>query len=246
MIEYWLEQWEELRGRIRAVRFDIQNCKEAKNVDEATGIAGLTGALPKIGGFRIRPKDASDLLAPPANLAEWAREAVRTEVPSSAPPLKVASASVKFPERDGQRLLARTLLTLPRDAGFQPVEEQGLAPSVRLVVEGVVEQEGKPFEEFRMRFILPLKEGEESFVLPVDRLLRPKTNYVVRLRIRDEGSGAEAKIARGFQVPTELMNPLRQIQYKESDFDSAWLQSIAAAIARSRTHTRAQARTRRR
>ena len=26
------------------------------------------------------------------------------------------------------------------------------------------------------------------------------------------------------------MNPLRQIQYKESDFDSAWLQSIAPVV----------------
>ncbi|HEV2844421.1 MAG TPA: VWA domain-containing protein [Thermoanaerobaculia bacterium] len=201
-IEYWLEQWEELRGRIRAVRFDIQNCKEAKKVDEATGIPGLTGALPG-GGERLRPKDASDLLEPPSDLARWAGEAVKTEVPASAPPLKIASASFKFPERDGQRLVARALLTLPQDAGFQPVEEQGQAPSVRVVVEGLVEQDGKPFEEFRMRFILPRHKGEEPIVLPLDRLLRPKTNYVVRLRIRDEGSGAEARIARGFRVPAE-------------------------------------------
>ena len=30
-----------------------------------------------------------------------------------------------------------------------------------------------------------------------------------------------------FEVPTELMNPLRRIHFKESDFDSAWLQSMA-------------------
>jgi type IV pilus assembly protein PilM len=30
-----------------------------------------------------------------------------------------------------------------------------------------------------------------------------------------------------FEVTTELMNPLRRVHYKESDFDSAWLQSIA-------------------
>ena len=30
-----------------------------------------------------------------------------------------------------------------------------------------------------------------------------------------------------FEVPTELMNPLRRIKYKESDFDAGWLQSIA-------------------
>ncbi|HYX26543.1 MAG TPA: type IV pilus assembly protein PilM [Thermoanaerobaculia bacterium] len=34
-----------------------------------------------------------------------------------------------------------------------------------------------------------------------------------------------------FQVPTELMNPLRRIQYKEGDFDGPWLQSIAPMMA---------------
>ncbi len=34
-----------------------------------------------------------------------------------------------------------------------------------------------------------------------------------------------------FGVPTELMNPLRRVQYKESDFDSEWLQSIAPRLA---------------
>ena len=201
-MQYWLQQWEELRGRIRAVRFDIQNCKEAKKVDEATGVPGLTGALSNNGGFRVRPKDASDLLAPPANLAEWAREAALTEIPPSAPPLKIASALVRFPDRQGQRLVARTLLTIAPDSGFKPVDVEG-GPSVRLVVEGLIEQEGEAFEEFRMRFVVPYTRTTDSVVLPVDRLLRPKTNYVVRLRIKDEGSGAEARVARGFRVPME-------------------------------------------
>ena len=34
-----------------------------------------------------------------------------------------------------------------------------------------------------------------------------------------------------FGVPTELMNPLRRVHYKESDFDGAWLQSIAPRLA---------------
>jgi VWFA-related protein len=200
-IEYWLEQWEELRGRIRAVRFDIQNCKEATKVDLVTGVPGLTGALPGVGSYRIRPKDASDLVAPPADLGQWAREAARTEVPAGAPSLKIAAADLKFPSREGQRLVARALLTVPPDAGFKPVQDT--APSVRLVVEGLVEQDGKPFEEFRTRFVLPVPKGQEPLVLAVDRLLRPKSNYVFRLRIKDEGSGAEAKLARGFRVPME-------------------------------------------
>ena len=34
-----------------------------------------------------------------------------------------------------------------------------------------------------------------------------------------------------FEVPTELMNPLRRIHFKESDFDGTWLQSIAPMMA---------------
>jgi type IV pilus assembly protein PilM len=34
-----------------------------------------------------------------------------------------------------------------------------------------------------------------------------------------------------FEVAVELMNPLRRIHYKESDFDSAWLQTIAPMMA---------------
>ena len=34
-----------------------------------------------------------------------------------------------------------------------------------------------------------------------------------------------------FGVPTELMNPLSRVSFKESDFDSQWLQSIAPMLA---------------
>jgi type IV pilus assembly protein PilM len=34
-----------------------------------------------------------------------------------------------------------------------------------------------------------------------------------------------------FEVPTELMNPLRQIHFKESDFNGDWLRSIAPMMA---------------
>ena len=34
-----------------------------------------------------------------------------------------------------------------------------------------------------------------------------------------------------FEVTTELMNPLRRVHYKESDFDSGWLQSIAPMMS---------------
>src|SRR4029077_1669549 len=34
-----------------------------------------------------------------------------------------------------------------------------------------------------------------------------------------------------FEVPTELMNPLRKIHFKESDFNGDWLRSIAPMMA---------------
>ena len=199
-MEYWLEQWEEMQGKVfLAVRFDLQNCKEAKNVDEATGVPGLTGA--HSGKGRIRPKDASALLAPPADLAAWAKEAAATELPPLAPELKIASAEVRFPAQDGQRIVSRTLIKLAPDAGFQVPKDD--KPAVHLTVEGLVEQEGKPFDDFRMRFQLPVPKAGEPLILAIDRPLRPKEPFVMRLKVRDDTSGAEARIFRGFLVPAE-------------------------------------------
>jgi VWFA-related protein len=200
LMEYWLQQWEELRGRIRAVRFDLQNCKEARQVDEATGVPGLTGALAGKGS-RIRPKDASGFLAPPADLARWAEEAAAMELPPLAPDLKVTLAEMRFPGREGQRIVTRALVSLPSDAGFQV--SGGEKPAVRLIVEGLLEQEGQPFESFRLRFQLPPPQPGEPLVLAIDRSLRPKEIFVMRLRIHDEESRAEARIFRGFRVPID-------------------------------------------
>lgn len=200
LMEYWLEQWEELRGRIRAVRFDLQNCKEAKQVDEATGVPGLTGALEHKGN-RVRPKDNAPLLLPPSDLARWSREAAATQLPPLAPELKVAAVQAQFPEKQGQRVVARVLVGLPADAGFTPTEDP--KPLIKLVVEGLVEQEGEPLQDFRMRFQVPPPQKGEPVMLAIDQALRPKASYVMRLKIRDETSGAEAWISRGFQVPLE-------------------------------------------
>jgi Ca-activated chloride channel homolog len=202
MMEYWLEQWEEQHGKsFLAVRFDLQNCKEAKNVDEATGVPGLTGAHAGR-GVRVQPKDAAKFLAPPADLARWAREAAATELPGAVPPeLKLGAVELHFPDRQGERVVTRALVTLPADAGFKPTEEA--KPGLRLVVAGLVEQEDKTFEDFRVRFQLPVPKPGEPVVLAVDRPLRPKANYVMRLKVHDDVSGAETTISRGFRVPLQ-------------------------------------------
>ena len=200
MMEYWLQQWEELRRDISAVRFDLQNCKEARKVDDATGVAGLTGATSGR-SLRIRPKDNSSFLAAPKDLAAWARVAAATEAPAPPAALKIASADLHFPDRDGQRVVTRALVQLPPDAGYKLSADK--TPMVRLTVSGLVEADGKSFEEFRMRFQQPAPKPGEPVVLAIDRGLRPKQSFVMRLKIQDDVSGAEAQLARGFRVPAE-------------------------------------------
>jgi len=194
-MEYWLEQWEELLGRIRAVRFDLQNCKEARDVDRATGVPGLTGVRAR----NIRPIDASAYLNPPKDLAVWAKKAAVTEVPDPPAPLRFTSVDVRFPATDGQRIVARTLLTLDETAGYElPTEGK---PEIKLAVDGILEQDGKPFDEFRMRFHLPEPQPGGSAVLAIDRPLRPKSTFLLRLKVKDEVSGAETRLVRRIQVP---------------------------------------------
>jgi Ca-activated chloride channel family protein len=198
-MEYWLQQWEELHGKIGAERFDLQVCKEARKVDEATGVPGLTGVGSRRANFH--PRDNSAFLAPPRELADWARVAAETPVPKESAELKIASVDLHFPDRDGQRILTRALVQLPANAGFKLSADA--KPSTRLIVEGMVEQEAKAFEDFRMRFQLPAGKPGEPVVLAIDRPLRPQQNYVLRLKVRDEVGGAETWISRGFRVPVD-------------------------------------------
>ena len=223
-MEYWLEQWEELRSRYQARRFDLQNCEEAKDVDEATGVQGLTGALASKGVAWIKPKDASGFLAPPrdaAALAAWARAAAATQIPNEPPKLDVASLELFFPERDQQRMVARAYVGV-KSAGLKPSPEG--RKDLRVVVDGLLETDGRPFEDFRMRFeITPPAEASDVVALAVDRPLRPGTSWVMRLKVKDEVSGAETTLARSFRVP-------------ETPTGDAPLASLqGAALARGRT-----------
>jgi VWFA-related protein len=199
LMEYYMEQWEELPSYVSAVRFDLQNCKEAKHLDEATGIPGMTGAMEARGRHWIHPKDASGFLAPPKNLARWATEAANTELPSLSPRLRIGAVEMHFPDRDGQRIVARTVVSLPVD-GIKLASEK---PEVHLVVEGMIEQDGAPFDNFRMRFQLPAPKKGEPLVLAIDRPLRPEAVFTERLKVKDELGGSEAWLSRGFRMPKE-------------------------------------------
>lgn len=201
IMEYWMLQWEELRGRFYIQRIDLQNCKETLEVDEATGIRGVTGAMENVKLAWIKPRDASAFLAPPKDLAAWARAAAATEVPEPPPALEISSLDFRFPDMAKQRMTVRSYLAVP-PGGLKPqVAEEGKKPEVILTVDGMLESEGKPFEEFRLRFRLPVPEPGVPVSLVSEQQLRPGGSFVMRLRVKDEGSGAEARITRAFRVP---------------------------------------------
>ena len=200
-MEYWLEQWEELRGYISGARFDLQVCEEAaKKIDRATGVPGLTGAHSSGSGFTIKPIDNGSYLATPKDLAAWAVAAAATKAPPVPNPLEVSDFELHFPELQGQRMRVRALVQVPTK-GLQTMDDGGKAVYA-LNIQGVVEENGKPFEELRVRFRLPVPQNNEPLVLAVDRSLRLEKSFVLRLVVKDETSGSEVRLARGFLVPT--------------------------------------------
>ncbi|MFQ5349212.1 MAG: VWA domain-containing protein [Thermoanaerobaculia bacterium] len=196
---YWLQQWEELRGLIRAKRFDKQACPDTFEVDEATGIDGLRGYR------RHRPSNEQlgAVLGPPADLAAWTARAMLTPLPEGPLDLVVDKVEVLYPDRRGQRILTRVLVTMPQDVAFVTAEDLD-PPEVQVGVDGVVELHGKVFDQFRLRFKLP-PERTAPVALQVERTLRPGDPFVLHLRLRDEIGGAEAYLSLALDVPTEPM-----------------------------------------
>ena len=194
---YWLAQWEELRGRIRARRFDLQACPDTPEVDTATGIAGLRGYR------KSRPSNdqLEAVLAAPADLASWTEKALLTPLGEGPLDLEVENVEVFFPERKGQRIVTRIRVTMPEDVAFVAADDIE-PPEVQVGVDGVIELHGKVFERFRLRFKLP-PERTAPVALQVDRSLRPGDPFVVHLRLRDEVGGAEAYLSMALDVPTE-------------------------------------------
>lgn len=204
----WLEDWERLgRG---GTRIDRRFCKEGvPQVDRATGIDGLKGLPILTASFSsseepqmvrwVRPRDRASFLAGPKDLAAWARMAALTPLPAPKPSLQVDPIQVDFPRWQGQRLVARALVTLPAEGLHATAVEEG-EPRVRLTVDGVVEHDGRVFEDFRMRYqFAPPGKGEAATLL-LERPLRPGQGFLLRLRLTDEG-GAEGFAARGFRMP---------------------------------------------
>ena len=217
----WLEDWEEINSTWSVRRFDLQVCKEARLVDQATGFPGLRGGAQSrrdkkqmaailASGYGVRPwtaePDREGFLDPPRDLARWAREAAATVLPATAAPaaLTITPVEVQFPEKAGQRMLVRALVRVTPDDHIKVTQENGKS-QVGFIVEGVLEREGKVFDEFRVRYHLPNQKA--PFDLSVDRELRPDQTFLLRLKVRDEAGGAEAVTAKGFRVPREPVPP---------------------------------------
>lgn len=197
-MEYLLEQWEELKGRISGGRrIDRWACKMSKEVDQATGIDGLYGFRQK------RPKnmDLQRLLEPPDDLAAWARKAAATPLLEDSSFSKV-DLQLLFPERLGQRMQTRMMVVLESHDEIESFVE-GEKTELRLKLEGRFERNGKVFEEFRVRFQVEKPAEELPLALVADRLLRPGEEFLLRLKVIDEVSGREHVFSRGFVVASK-------------------------------------------
>ncbi|MEM7587546.1 MAG: VWA domain-containing protein [Acidobacteriota bacterium] len=198
-MEYWLEQWEELRRQLRGGRrFDRSACDYSLVIDQVTGIDGLFGFQPN------RPKNADlkAFLQPPGDIATWARKAAQTEV-EEIPRLDEGELELFFPELSGLRMVTRGVVTLPASSELEPFVD-GDRSELRLKIEGHVERDGKIFDEFRVRFQLPVPaEGSEVPVAMVfDRKLRTGQEFLLRAKVIEEVSGKELVLTRGFRVPS--------------------------------------------
>jgi hypothetical protein len=210
-MEYYLEQWEELRRFLSGKRPDRVLCEASAEVDRVTGVDGLFGF--KQG--RLTDAEVDAFFAPPSDLAAWATaaageklERVVTES-AGAPekrvpiePLAVSELHVTFPERRDQRMVTRVRVILPEDPPHGVVEAE-FGKESRFTVTALVELAGVPFDEFRNRFVVPATDKKAPIVLVGERLLRPGGPYVATLELRDEISGRTAWITRGFRVPAE-------------------------------------------
>jgi VWFA-related protein len=195
-MEYLLEQFEELKARIRAKRPDRFFCDESEQVDRVTGVDGLFG----FEQTRMRDADVEELFSPPEGLGEWARAVLATPEKEAPAPLPEPDFETSFPRALGQRLVARLRLTLPAGTPLGVVEVDSGRES-RMAVRGVLERPSGVFEEFSLRFVFPPAGPDTPVVLQLERLLRPRTSFTARIEVRDELSGATVRFERALEVP---------------------------------------------
>ena len=199
LMEYWLQQWEELRGQHLGGALrppELQGGEEGRRGDRRPRPHrrhGLRGEEP-----RIRPHDNSDFLRPPKDLAEWAREAAATEVPNAGARAQGGLGRGALPRaRGAARWSPARWCSCRRTPATS--RRPDAKPMVRLTVEGMVEQQGKSFEEFRMRFLQPAPKPGEPMVLAIDR--RPALEGELHPAAEDHGRRRRRRGAAGARLP---------------------------------------------
>lgn len=131
---------------------------------------------------------------------EWllAFHSVSTDVPAEAEPL-AAELAVRFPEPYRQRIVARGVLSVPREAGT-PVAT-GDRSSYTFELTGEVLRGDELFESFRYRFEVPEERLRGDTVpLVFERYLRPGL-YTWIVKLEDLGSGRVFREEREVEVP---------------------------------------------
>lgn len=197
-MEYFLDQWEELQKFITGKRFDYQLCKRAKFLDKVTGVRGLTGFMED----RPLDRDMTRFLDPPEDLGAWASKALAEEEPKVPRILEIGDVKIQYPRLKGPRMMTRVTVNLPDSSNLQ-VATEGDEDELDLSVEGSIEQDGKVFDTFRVRFTLNPPEEPAPVALVVERALRPDRSFLLRLKVSDDVAGTEARLNRSLTVPAE-------------------------------------------
>ncbi len=208
-MEYWLEQYHELKQYISGRRFDLSLCRWTRAVDEVSGIKGIFDVQDN----RPSIEDIAQWLRAPTDLARWARAAAATPESGFAKALAVDGVDVTFPERDGQRIKTQLTVRLPAGAGLEAFQEGESDPEFRVGVEAQIEMDGKPFDQFKVRFKVAAQD-EKAIALVLDRPLRPEREALFRLKVRDEISGAMRILTQGVRVPAEP-DPTSKVEISE-------------------------------
>ena len=212
----WIYDWTAIG--MGGKRIDRRFCPQSADVDALTGIDGLRSRpaekenRPKEAAFVAKyhwtaPEDRVSELARPRDLAAWARKAAETVVPPAPPRLAVETLDMDFPDRREQRMVSRILIGLRPpgvEGGVALAADEGKT-KIKLLIDGVLEREGSAFDALRVRYRLPESSVPEQgpVALFLERTLRPDESFLLRLTIRDEVSGAEARVVRGFRVPSK-------------------------------------------
>jgi Ca-activated chloride channel family protein len=211
-MEYWLEQWEEVRSYLGR-RFDKKTCKEAELVDRATGLAGLHGVTVsstlkgKRNVYGMRNDDGgTGFLEAPSDRLHWAHEAATGKTAAPPTALAVKGFDIDFLPTTGSRVLVHGMVqaiasSAPADKDDTHLEAgKPAGPQAHVTIEGTVETDNRVFDSFRLRYRTAFPAAGQPVALAVDRPLRPGV-YVLRLRVHDDSNGAEATVAKGFEVP---------------------------------------------